>query len=79
MIKLADGNARAEVVLLVEKITKCIDDSGADWSKTMAALTICLGEMGEDLSDGEQEDFISYVAGVLSGMLHVRNCIGKPH
>jgi hypothetical protein len=79
MIKLADNEARAEVVLLVEKITKCIDDSGTDWSQTMAALTICLGEMGEHLDDGEQVDFISYVAGVLSGMLHVRSFIGRTH
>jgi len=79
MINKADSDAREEVILLVERIDRCIEDSNTDWSQTMAALTICLGKMGEDLSDGEQANFISYVAGVLSGMLHVRNCIGKTH
>ena len=32
MINLADNEARAKVLLLVEKIDKCIDNSGTDWS-----------------------------------------------
>ena len=79
MINLADNEARAKVLLLVEKIDECIDNSGTDWSETVAALTISLGKMGEELGDGEQADFISYVAGVLSGMLHVRSVIGRTH
>ena len=38
----------------------------------LAALTICIGEMGEMIDTEDQLDFVSYVAGVISGILHVR-------
>ena len=45
---------------------------GKEWGPSLAALTICIGEMGEMIDVEDQVDFVSYVSGVLSGILHVK-------
>ena len=62
---------RTEVNDLVLQIQKLLD--GKEWGPSLAALTICIGEMGEMIDVEDQLDFVSYVSGVLSGILHVRN------
>jgi hypothetical protein len=62
---------RNEVNDLVLDIQKLLE--GKEWGPSLAALTICIGEMGEMIDTEDQLDFVSYVAGVISGILHVRS------
>ena len=62
---------RNEVNDLVLNIQKLLD--GKEWGPSLAALTICIGEMGEMIDREDQSDFVSYVCGVLSGIMHVKN------
>ena len=62
---------RTEVNDLVLNIQKLMD--GKEWGPSLAALTICIGEMGEMIDREDQSDFVSYVCGVLSGIMHVKN------
>ena len=61
---------RNEVNDLVLDIQKLLE--GREWGPSLAALTICIGEMGELIDKEDQLDFVSYVAGVLSGILHAK-------
>ena len=55
------------MVLDIQKLLE-----GREWGPSLAALTICIGEMGELIDKEDQLDFVSYVAGVLSGILHAK-------
>jgi hypothetical protein len=61
---------RNEVNDMVLDIQKLLE--GREWGPSLAALTICIGEMGELIDKEDQLDFVSYVAGVLSGILHAK-------
>ena len=62
---------RNEVNDLVLDIQKLLE--GKEWGPSLAELTICIGEMGAMIDTEDQLDFVSYVAGVISGILHVRD------
>ena len=62
---------RNEVNDLVLDIQKLLE--GREWGPSLAALTICIGEMGEMIDREDQLDFVSYVCGVLSGIMHVKS------
>ena len=62
---------RNEVNEMVLDIQNLLD--GKEWGPSLAALTICIGEMGEMIDREDQSDFVSYVCGVLSGIMHVKS------
>ena len=64
------SDQRTEVNDLVLDIQKLL--VGKEWGPSLAALTICIGEMGEMIDREDQSDFVSYVCGVLSGIMHVK-------
>jgi hypothetical protein len=70
-VKVATIKDRDKVIELVAKISIALEDES--WEQSLAALTISIGDMAKDIDVEDQADFVSYVAGVLSGMLQIQN------
>jgi hypothetical protein len=70
-VKVATIKDRDKVIELVAKISIALEDES--WEQSLAALTISIGDMARDIDVEDQADFVSYVAGVLSGMLQIQN------
>ena len=70
-VTVATIKDRDKVIELVAKISIALEDES--WEQSLAALTISIGDMARDIDVEDQADFVSYVAGVLSGMLQIQN------